>query len=99
MSFLKKLTDFLVPPRVTNIHYPLEVICSRCGEAIVGSVNLNNDLSIVYGNSESDYTYFCRKVLMGEKHCFQQIEVELTFDRNRQLKERKIKGGKFADAK
>jgi hypothetical protein len=51
----------------------------------------------VYGSSESDVTYFCRKVLMGEKRCFQQIEVELTFDRNRKLTERKIKGGKFAD--
>jgi len=99
MGFFKKLANIFVPPRVTSIHYPIEVICSRCGETISGSVNLNNDLSIVYGNSESDYSYFCRKVLMGEQHCFQQVEVELTFDRNRQLKERKIKGGKFADGK
>jgi len=97
MSFFKKLANFFAVPTVSSIHYPLEVICNRCGERITGSVNLNNDLSIVYGSSENDFSYYCRKVLMGEGRCFQQVEVELSFDKNRQLKERKIKGGKFAD--
>jgi hypothetical protein len=99
MGFFKKLTSIFTPPTTTSSLYPIKVICKRCGETITGSVNLSNDLSIVYGNSEKDYTYFCRKAFIGEGHCFQQVEVELTFDRNRQIIERKIKGGKFADGK
>jgi hypothetical protein len=99
MSFFKKLAKIFTPPMPASVHYPVEVICNRCGETITGSVNLSNDLSIVYGSSESDITYFCRKVLMGEKRCFQQIEIELTFDRNRKVTGRKVKGGKFAEEK
>ena len=99
MGFFKKLASIFSSPSTTSNLYPIEVICKRCGETISGSVNLSNDLSIVYGNSNNDYTYFCRKALMGEGRCFQQVEVELTFDRNRRIIERKIKGGKFADDK
>jgi len=99
MGFFKKLTSIFSPPTTTSNLYPIEVICKRCGERISGSVNLSNDLSIVYGNSENDYTYFCRKAFMGGGRCFQQVEVELTFDKNRRIIERKIKGGKFVDDK
>ena len=99
MNFFKKLANIFTVPASPSIQYPIEVVCKRCGEKISGSVNLNNDLSIVYGSSESDLTYFCRKVLIGEQRCFQQIEIELSFDRNRKLTGRKIKGGKFADGK
>jgi hypothetical protein len=97
MGFFKKLSSIFSTPSTTSNLLPVEVICKRCGETITGSINLSNDLSIVYGSGENDYTYFCRKVFMGEGHCFQQVEVELTFDRNRRVVERKIKGGKFAD--
>jgi len=99
MGLFKKFTSIFSPPTTTGNLYPIEVTCKRCGETITGSVNLSNDLSIVYGNSGNDYTYFCRKSLMGDGRCFQQVEVELTFDRNRKLIDRKIKGGKFVDDK
>jgi hypothetical protein len=99
MGFFKKLTNIFSAPTTTSNLYPIEVICKRCGEKITGSINLSNDLSIVYGSSENDYSYFCRKVFIGESRCFQQVEVELTFDKHRQIIERKIKGGKFADGK
>jgi hypothetical protein len=99
MSFLKRLAGFFSPPAAHGPHYELEVVCNRCGEVITCSINLNNDLSIVYGATENDSSYFCRKVVIGEQRCFQQIEIELTFDRNRRLMERKIKGGKFSDEK
>ena len=41
--------------------------------------------------------YFVRKVLIGEGKCFQQIEVELKFDANKQLLEKQIHGGKFVE--
>lgn len=70
------------------------VKCNRCGEIIRTRINLRNDLSIEYGD---ETTYFCRKIVIGEQMCFQQIEVELTFDANRNLTGRKIKGGTFVE--
>jgi hypothetical protein len=34
---------------------------------------------------------------MGDQLCFQKIEVELTFDQNRNVIDRQIKGGKFVE--
>jgi hypothetical protein len=73
--------------------YWFTVKCNRCGEQIHGRVDMRNELTISY----DDNTYYSRKVLIGDKLCFQQIEVELTFDKNRRLIERKIRGGKFVD--
>ncbi|MEJ2709704.1 MAG: hypothetical protein P8074_18985 [Anaerolineales bacterium] len=73
--------------------YWFTVRCNRCGEQIRGRVDMRNELTISY----DDNTYYSRKVLMGDKLCFQKIEVELTFDKNRRLIERKIRGGKFVD--
>lgn len=73
--------------------YWFTVKCNRCGEQIRGRVDMRNELTIHY----DDNTYYSRKVLMGDKLCFQKIEVELTFDKNRRLTERKIRGGKFVD--
>jgi hypothetical protein len=41
--------------------------------------------------------YTCRKVLMGSGRCFQQIEVELTFNANRGITNTEISGGRFVD--
>ena len=96
MGFLKKI---LSPFRsaVTPASDKIAVRCNRCGEVIMGEVNLRNDLSIEYGASEADTTYFCRKVLIGEGRCFQQIEVELVFNKDHKLIERRIQGGKFLE--
>jgi hypothetical protein len=34
---------------------------------------------------------------MGKGHCFQRIEVKLTFDSNKKVINREISGGKFID--
>ncbi len=94
MSFLKKLADMFSPPRSPSDYaYWVTVRCSRCGEEIRSRVDLRNDLSIEYGDNGA-VTYFCRKGLVGEK-CYQQIEVEMTFDANHKLIEQSIQGGKF----
>jgi hypothetical protein len=41
--------------------------------------------------------FFCRKVLIGEQHCFHPVEVELKFDAKRKLVERNITGGEFVN--
>jgi hypothetical protein len=35
--------------------------------------------------------------LIGEGHCFQRVEVELTFDGTRRLIHREISGGQFVN--
>jgi hypothetical protein len=91
MSFLKNLFSG-TPAKPEKKYSTFQVKCNRCGEIIEGRVDLDNDLSL----SDVGDGYFARKVLMGTNRCFQQIEVELTFDSSRQLQEKTITGGTFA---
>jgi len=92
MGFLKKLFNPSLP-KAEKHYYTFQVKCNRCGEIIEGRVDLDNDLSL---NDEGD-GYIVRKGLMGSNRCFQQIEVELNFDSSRQLTEKTITGGTFAE--
>lgn len=95
MGFFKNLSKLFNPgsqPESFTLWVPVK--CNRCGEIIRTRINLRNDLSVNY---DGDTTYFCRKVVIGEQNCFQQIEVELTFDADRKVIERKIKGGVFVE--
>jgi hypothetical protein len=96
VDLLKKLASFFTPEgkRDAYTHW-VYVQCDRCGERLRTRIDLRNDLSVQYGATERDTTYFCRKTLLGGGRCFQQIEVELTFDAHRQLVERRVRGGKF----
>lgn len=92
MSFLKNL--FNSPPAKRDDKFlTLQVKCNRCGEILECRVDTDNDLSL---NDEGD-GYFTRKMLMGGNLCFQQIEVELTFDSKRQLMGKSITGGEFSN--
>ncbi len=96
MRLIKKLTDlFAGSPK--DSFFPITVHCGRCGEIIQTRIDLNNDLSVEYGEDEKESTYFCRKVLIGKKGCYLPIEVELKFDAGRNLIEKRIKGGEFID--
>jgi hypothetical protein len=96
MSFFKKIAQMVSPPADSNVYW-VYAKCHRCGEKLSARVNMSNDLSIKYGEKEKEDTYFCRKVIMGSGKCFQRIEVELTFDKNRNLLNREIQGGQFID--
>ncbi|MDO9302353.1 MAG: hypothetical protein Q7T89_13275 [Anaerolineales bacterium] len=74
-------------------YYTFSVKCKRCGEIIAGRVDLDNDLSVEYGDGGD--IYIARKTLMGENKCFQRMEVELKFTSSRELLERHITGGEF----
>lgn len=69
--------------------------CKRCGEIICTRVDLHNDLSFEFGGDRNDYIYYCRKVLIGQEQCFQQVEVHLKFNNKRELINREINGGEF----
>jgi hypothetical protein len=74
--------------------YWVYVRCNRCGEQLISRVNLYNDLSVEY-EGKNDQTYYCRKTIVGRKGCFQRIEVEMMFDKNRKMIDREISGGEF----
>jgi hypothetical protein len=74
------------------------VKCSRCGEIIHGRVNVNNDPSLEIDEKSKD-VYICRKVLVGNQHCFQRIEVIFKFNEARRLLDRQISGGEFVKNK
>ncbi|HBX68404.1 MAG TPA: hypothetical protein DEH25_03190 [Chloroflexi bacterium] len=94
MSFLKKLKSaFSAPSSSDKRILWLYVQCDKCDEVLRGRVDLYNDLSAQF--NESTEGHFCRKVLIGSQRCYRPIEIELTFDKNRKLTDRKIKGGKF----
>lgn len=97
MSFFKKIAQIVSPPADSNVYW-VYAKCNRCGEPVRARINLSNDLSINYGDKKSDDKFFCRKVIMGTGKCFQRIEVELTFNKNRNLLNREIQGGQFIDA-
>lgn len=96
MGLFKKSAS-LFAPREAGDRYArwLYVQCDHCGEKLRARVDLRNDLSIQYGETDGAVTYFCRKTLVGSGRCFQPIETGLTFDAGRQLIERQIQGGRF----
>lgn len=91
MGFFKKLFGGGTSSSNSDF-YTFTVRCERCGETIEGRVNLNHDLSI-----DDEGGYRVRKVLMGSGYCFQQIEVILSFDEARNLREKQINGGTFME--
>ena len=99
MGILKGLSSlFSSPGKADSDALWVAVKCKRCGEVTRARVDLRNDLSIEYDEAGGMPTYFCRKVLMSEGgHCFQRMEVALTFDANRKLVNREVSGGEFVD--
>ena len=80
---------------IDSSDYWVYVKCDQCGEKLRTRVNLYNDLSIQYSETEGSNTYFCRKTIIGSERCFFPIEIELTFDQQRNLVDRTIQGGQF----
>ncbi len=99
MRFLQSLrASFSSSPSAGHSRdiYPVMVRCRRCEELLTIQINLSNDLSQDY---ERDL-FFVRKLISGSgaNRCFQQIEVQLTFDAQKRLLDRTISGGSFVDA-
>lgn len=99
MSFLKNFGKiFSSAPARSERSLLLYVQCSKCGEKLRARVDVWNDLTAEYdGKSDSAASYHCRKVLVGDKRCYQPIELTLKFDKNHQLVEKHIHGGRFID--
>jgi hypothetical protein len=100
MDIFKKLNEIFTKsssPRAGRALH-LYVQCNKCGEKLRARVDVWNELTADYdGRSDDAVSYFCRKVLVGEKMCYLPIELHLKFDKNHKLVEKTIMGGKFID--
>ncbi len=94
MNLLKKIFPS-APAQSSSRFYSFAVQCNRCGETIERRINLANDLSADY--EDDRLVYHVRKVVIGSGRCFQQIEVEFTFDSSHNVIERQISGGRFVE--
>ena len=95
MNILRRLKDLFTISADDRSAYWVYVRCDDCGEKLHTRINLHNDLSVRYDDTEDQTTYFCHKTLIGSERCFRPIDVELTFNEQRQLIEKKIQGGQF----
>ena len=98
MSFLKKLAAFFTgggssSGRALSIY----VFSNRCREPITSEIDLVNSLS---RDEENDNEYYTRKVLQGsgKNRCFTQVEVEIWFDRNKNVTRHEVSGGRWLTA-
>ena len=96
MGFLRRIKKILIPDR-DDRNYWFFVQCDFCREILQGRIDLYNHLSIRYGEGKDKPHYYCRKVIIGSNRCYRPIEVEITFDCNRKVLDRQIKGGKFVN--
>jgi hypothetical protein len=99
VNFLNKLGKLLSsPPPKTDRALYLYIQCNKCGEKMRARVDLWNELTPDYeGNREDPSSFHCRKVLVGENRCYQPIELQLKFDKNHKLVDKKIHGGKYIE--
>lgn len=89
------LSRLLGEPKTPSHFYGVYIQCEKCDEKISTRINLRTELSVQYGETDRDNTYFVRKQLLGKDRCFNIVNVELTFDNKRNLIEQQISGGRF----
>jgi len=77
--------------------YRTAVRCGRCGEEIPVRVDLSRELTPTYGEQEGAYHVRKGVVGSGENRCFRTLVVRLTFDREKEVVGREVKGGSFVD--
>ena len=94
MGIIKRIRELFQSSTGDSRAYWIYVKCHHCGEFLANRIDLFNQLSIQYGDG-GEITYFCRKVIIGSKGCYRPIEIEFTFDKNKSVIDRQIKGGEF----
>lgn len=64
----------------------------RSGEVVRIRINPNNDLSL----TDDESGYFVRKVAVGTRS-FERVELEVTYDKNRNVTHIEVQGGTLVD--
>lgn len=94
MSFFSRLADLFRGGRPAERMLPIYVYSRRCREAVAGTVDLFNEVS---QPDEGDHAYYVRKVLhtSGRNRCFDQVEVQVWFDKNKRVAHHEVEGGRW----
>ena len=96
MNFFKRIANLFTGGGADDRFLPFYVLNRRCNEPLAGRVDLFNELSRL---EEGDHSFYVRKVVhtSGQNRCFSQVEVHLWFDKNKQLVEQEITGGRWLE--
>ncbi len=78
---------------------PFKIKCEKCGEEIIIKVNRRTDLQNLYLESGGQGVAFnLKKEILGKK-CSNLIQIDIDFNRNYQIMEKRISGGSFLSDK
>ncbi len=77
-----------------NNAFWLYVRCDACGETIRVRIHREHDLSADYDDGDAAASYHTHKEIVG-RNCFRRVKVDLSFNAQRQVSERRIDGGAF----
>ncbi|HEX6289442.1 MAG TPA: hypothetical protein VFZ66_09645 [Herpetosiphonaceae bacterium] len=69
----------------------LYIKCQRCGSPVHVRIDLHNDLSAEYGDTEAEGYHLIKEVM--DDRCFRLMRAELQFDARRREVSRAIEGG------
>ena len=97
MGFFKRWMNALsgTAPTGSDRYLPIYVFSNRCREAVVGQVDMLNELSLA-----DEGGYYVRKVLhtSGKSRCFGQVEVEVWLDSKKHIVRNAVQGGRWLTA-
>ncbi len=99
MGFFSKLFGPLFGrgPSASGRYLPVYVLSHRCHEAVVGQIDLMNEVSL---DEEQQGGYYVRKVLhtSGKGRCFGEVEIEVWLNRDKKLLRQEVHGGRWLTA-
>ncbi len=95
MSFLSKLSRIFFPAPPADRYLHFKVKCSRCGEVLLGRLDVFNEPSLEIENGKA--IYLCRKVLIGSGLCHQPVETNFKFNETRHIIDKQVNGGIFVE--
>jgi hypothetical protein len=95
MNILKQLANLFTggaKPLSGDIGLYYYIRCDRCKEVIRVRINPMNDLS----GTDDGKGYFVRKTIVGRR-CYNRIEAEFMYSRDRKLIDSTISGGRLVE--
>jgi hypothetical protein len=94
--FRKMGALFSAGPRTAGRYLPIYVYSQRCAEAIVGQIDLMNELSAA---DEGEGAWFVRKVLhtSGQSRCFDQVEASIWLDAAKRITRHEVVNGMWLE--
>jgi hypothetical protein len=93
MGFLRRLFGGGQRPAAGNHGYHLYVRCNRCSRIVHVRIDLRNDLTADYGDTDAEGYTLVKEVM--DDRCFRLMRAELQFDTKRRETSRQVEGGTF----